>query len=143
MVLQVNMFSKPIIYLRGLHKMNTVTIKRPAFLVLPAYIIAIIAAFASHYLLPAVPGMVVSAVLVLAMLTFFSLVHPKIGGELTVQICAYAAACTVAYFCAEGIFASDFGPMAIEELPLTWAQIGFLTLQQALYFGVHAFSREG
>ena len=122
--------------------MNTVTIKRPVFLVLPTFIIAIIAAFASHYLLPAVPGMVVSSVLVLAMLTFTSLVHPKIGGELVLQICVYAAVCAVAYFCAKGIFASDFGPMAIEELPLTWAHIGFLTLQQALYFGVHAFSHE-
>jgi len=119
--------------------MKALGIKNSSYLILPAYILGTVGIFASHYLLPLVPGMVIAAVLLLAMLSVLSLLHSGLDNEAGLHIALYCFVCVVAFYGAKGIFPLGFGPTAIADVPLTWVQIAFLTIQQMVYFGIHAF----
>jgi len=118
-----------------------IMISRPVFLVFPAYIIGLASIFASINLLPPVVGVSVAAILLLVMLAPATLLHPVIGNDdAWLHIILYCLCLCCAGAFAIVCIAKDFGPVAFDT-GLTWLQIGFVVLQQAIYFGMHAFRK--
>lgn len=110
---------------------------RKGFLVFPAYIMGVLIACAAGNLLPPLYGLSIAAVLVLAMLTPLSLLHPKLDTEWFMQIVLYLGVLFVAWEFASRALPADIGPQISNSL--SWLQVGFVAVQQALYFGIHAF----
>ena len=112
-------------------------IKRPAFLVIPAYIVGITAVFALHSLVPGVVGASLAALLVLLMATPVSLYHGSGNVDFFVDAAIWMVVLIVCSVFAFQFIPAEFGSRANDTF--TWWQVAFLVTQQALYFGIHAF----
>lgn len=112
------------------------------FLVVPAYIAGIALVAAATQLLPQHIGMPIAALLAIAMLTYFSLAHCSVNGEIEIHIVIWAIAIAVACGLAATIFAAIPGPTVSFMENVTWWQLAFVVTQQVFYFGIHAFTSE-
>lgn len=112
---------------------------RSKFLIFPAYILGLLIACAAGNLLPPVYGLTIASVLLLAMLTPLSLLHPKLDTEWILQVMLYCFTVFVAWQFAYRALPADIGPQIGKNWG--WLQVGFVSVQQALYFGIHAFRR--
>lgn len=117
-------------------------IKNPGFLVVPAYIEGITCVAAASQLLPQQIGMPIAAVLSIAMLTFFSLVHRALDDAIELHLFFWGVAFVVACVLNGTVFDSIPGPMVILEPKISWWQLAFVVTQQVFYFGIHAFTSE-
>lgn len=115
-------------------------IKRPAFLVLPAYIVGVAAVFALHSLVPGAVGAALAAVLVLCMATAVSLFHSRGSFDLAFDGAIWLVVLVICSVFALQFIPAEFGSHANDKF--TWWQVAFLVTQQAFYFGIHAFGRE-
>ncbi len=117
------------------------TIKK-SFLVVPAYIAGIAATAAASQLLPQPIGLSIAAVLTIAMLSYFSLTHCAINGELEIHVVIWAIALAIACGLAATVFAAIPGPSVSFMDNVTWWQLAFVVTQQVFYFGIHAFTSD-
>lgn len=117
-------------------------IKNKGFLVVPAYIAGIALVAAASQLLPQHIGMPIAAVLSIAMLSYFSLAHSTINGELEVHLVIWVVAIAIACGLAVTIFAAIPGPTVSFMKNVTWWQLAFVVTQQVFYFGIHAFTSD-
>jgi len=115
-------------------------IKRPAFLVIPAYIVGVTAVLALPTLVPGLVGIVLAALIVLAMATPVSLCHSSCGFDPYADITLWGVVLLICSAFALQFIPADIGPQANDTY--SWWQVAFLVTQQALYFGIHAFAGE-
>jgi len=114
-------------------------IKKKDFLVIPAYIAS---AAAATQLLPQHIGLPIAAALCIAMLTYFSLVHPTIGGELQIHLIIWGIALGAGLLFADRALGHLEAP-AVNFMPgVSWWQVAFVVTQQVFYFGIHAFTAD-
>ncbi|MBP9090539.1 hypothetical protein KBI23_05875 [bacterium] len=116
-------------------------IKNKGFLVVPAYIAGIACVAAASQLLPTQIGLPIAAVLSIAMLTYFSLAHSTVNGELEMHLVIWVIAIAIACGLATTVFAIP-GPTVSFMENVTWWQLAFVVTQQVFYFGIHAFTSE-
>ncbi|MCC7531169.1 MAG: hypothetical protein IT342_21865 [Candidatus Melainabacteria bacterium] len=112
---------------------------RIRYLVVPAYILGTLALFAAAQLLPRAIGLPIAGILLLVMVTPISLLHQFCDAELIPHFLPYGGAFCVAYFFAWFAIPVEFGPLMSQNI--SWVQVTFVAVQQALYLGVHAFRR--
>jgi hypothetical protein len=110
--------------------------------VVPAYLAGIASTAAASQLLPQPIGLTIAAVLTIAMLSYFSLMHCTINGELEIHIVIWAIAIAIACGLAATVFAAIPGPTVNFMDNVTWWQLAFVVTQQVFYFGIHAFTSD-
>jgi hypothetical protein len=118
---------------------NMTFIKSPYALIIPSYILGTTLAVATYHLLPMNSGHSVSAGLVLILLTFTSYWHSKIEKSWLAHIYLWGVCGMISIaFVKNGLADIPGLDIGINEL-WNWWQVGFLAVQQACYFGLHAF----
>lgn len=115
-------------------------VKRPAFLIVPAYLLGIAGIYAAAHLLPVPPGIWVAVVLGLILITPLSLVHRTLDYHPGLNIIWYLFVLFISIGFAGSVIPTEFGPMLAPDV--SWLQIAFLVVQQVLYLGIHAFLSE-
>ena len=115
-------------------------IRRPVFLVLPAYIVGISAVFALPSLVPGLVGIVLAALLVLAMATPVSFYHSYGRFDLYADVTLWGVVLLICTAFALHFIPSGIGPQANDTY--SWWQVAFLVVQQAFYIGIHAFGED-
>jgi hypothetical protein len=125
-------------------------VKHPAFLILPAYLIGLALTLFCATSLSDSGGVFIAAGLCLVMLTPASLLHPMInagardddGDVIVVHAALYALCLGLGIAFSLCFMPYDVWPITFltESQHLSWLQLGFIVVQQALYFGIHAFT---
>lgn len=115
---------------------------KKTYLVVPAYLAGIASTAAASQLLPQHIGLPIAAVFTIAMLSFFSLTHRALNGEITIHIVVWAIAIAIACGLAATVFAAIPGPTVSFMDNVTWWQLAFVVTQQVFYFGIHAFTSD-
>lgn len=115
---------------------------KKTYLVVPAYLAGIASTAAASQLLPQPIGWTIAAVLTIAMLSYFSLMHCAINGELEIHLVIWAIAIAIACGLAATVFAAIPGPTVSFMDNVTWWQLAFVVTQQVFYFGIHAFTSD-
>jgi len=122
-------------------------VKNPKFLVIPAYFLGLAVMLFCATAMPLSYGTPLAAVLCLFLLTPLSLLHPHIYSgavedEIILHVGLYAICLALGMAFAYWLLPVNVWPVTRilqQGMQISWLQVAFVAVQQALYFGLHAF----